>query len=317
MNKFEKIFVSLIAMIMLVAVGSVFTSCSNDDDDFRVPAQAQQLEQSLDQDSVAPMTRSISDWTGLDVRAADGGLVPGIFLYKRGSADTYVVKVNLSYRQIKAYYVQNGTESGTGFPRFNRYKTTDFNLPSYNWYALINASFFWLNDNPTKLSFFLKKNGNVVAAGTSSYKTVSEDGPRKYFAIDNGQAYIGDAQWTKTLSNTTPTTEAQMAADMNARLPYYDVFCGLDPVNANKSKTSYIGRTMVGINSSDPTRVYILVAKSLKQTTAYNYLVNDFGCTDVVMFDGSYSSQFKFTDLDNTGWGFSSTRAVPVFFAIK
>ena len=227
------------------------------------------------------------------------------------------VKVNLSYRQIKAYYVQNGTESGTGFPRFNRYKTTDFNLPSYNWYALINASFFWLNDNPTKLSFFLKKNGNVVAAGTSSYKTVSEDGPRKYFAIDNGQAYIGDAQWTKTLSNTTPTTEAQMAADMNARLPYYDVFCGLDPVNANKSKTSYIGRTMVGINSSDPTRVYILVAKSLKQTTAYNYLVNDFGCTDVVMFDGSYSSQFKFTDLDNTGWGFSSTRAVPVFFAIK
>ena len=315
MNKFGKIFFSMIAMIMMVAVGSVFTSCTNDDDDFRVPAQESQFDQALGQDSVAPMTRSLSDWTGLDVRAADGGFVPGIFLYRRGTANTYVVKVNLSYRQIKAYYVQNGTSSGV--PLFNRYTASSFNLPSYNWYALVNASFFWLNNTPTKLSFFLKKNGNVVAAGTSSYSSATSESPRKYFAIQNGQAYIGSAQWTTTLSGTTPTTEAQMAADMDARLPYYDVFCGLDPVLADKSKTSSLGRTMVGINSSDPTRVYILVAKSLTQTAAYNYLVNDFGCTEVVMFDGSYSSQFKFTDLDNTGWGFSSTRPVPVFFAIK
>jgi hypothetical protein len=299
---------------VLIIAGMCFTSC-NKDDETPMVMQTNQVKNFFTRDSIAPVTRSISDWTGLDVRAADGGFVSGIFLYRRGTANTYVVKVNLSHRQIKAYYVQNGTSNG--IPLFNRYTASSFNLPSYNWYALVNASFFWLNDTPTKLSFFLKKNGSVIAAGTSSYKTISEDGPRKYFAIDNNQAYIGDAQWTTTLSGTVPTTESEMATDMNIRLPYYDVFCGLDPVNANKNKTSSIGRTMVGINSSEPGIVYILVAKSLKQITAYNYLINDFGCTDVVMFDGRYSSQFKFTDLDNTGWGFSSTRAVPVFFAIK
>jgi len=60
MKKFEKIFFSMIAMIMMVAVGSVFTSCTNDDDDFRVPAQETQLDQALDQDSVAPMTRAMN-----------------------------------------------------------------------------------------------------------------------------------------------------------------------------------------------------------------------------------------------------------------
>lgn len=60
MKKFEKIFFSMIAMIMMVAVGSVFTSCSNDDDDFPVTAQETQLDQALGQDSVAPMTRSMS-----------------------------------------------------------------------------------------------------------------------------------------------------------------------------------------------------------------------------------------------------------------
>lgn len=60
MKKFEKIFFSMIAMIMMVAVGSVFTSCTNDDDDFPVPAQETQLDQALDQDSVAPMTRAMN-----------------------------------------------------------------------------------------------------------------------------------------------------------------------------------------------------------------------------------------------------------------
>ena len=62
MKKFEKIFFSMIAMIMMVAVGSVFTSCSNDDDDFPVTTETQ-LDQALGQDSVAPMTRGISSVT--------------------------------------------------------------------------------------------------------------------------------------------------------------------------------------------------------------------------------------------------------------
>lgn len=136
---------------VLIIAGMCFTSC-NKDDETPMVMQTNQVKNFFTRDSIAPVTRSISDWTGLDVRAADGGFVSGIFLYRRGTANTYVVKVNLSHRQIKAYYVQNGTSNG--IPLFNRYTASSFNLPSYNWYALVNASFFWLNDTPTKLSFF-------------------------------------------------------------------------------------------------------------------------------------------------------------------
>lgn len=74
MKKLEKIFFSMIAMIMMVAVGSVFTSCSSDDDDFRVPAQETLLDQALGQDSLAPMTRGMMTVTYLTKPSS--GFVP-------------------------------------------------------------------------------------------------------------------------------------------------------------------------------------------------------------------------------------------------
>ena len=270
------------------------------------------------------MTRAYSDWTGLDVRDPDNpsNFVPGIYLLKRGSANTYVIKVNLNSRQIKAYYQQNATDI-SGFKSFDGLSINSFNLTSLQWYVVINASFFNAagDSDPYRLPFCLKKNGTYATAGYNSYvSTPATDGYRRYFAIKNNKAYMGDAFYDTDITGTfTPSTESAMETDLDARMNYPDIFMGLDPINADKSGSSYVGRTMVGINTSQRNIVYILVASAIKQSQAVSYLQNDFGCNDIVMFDGGGSSQFRFVDVDNMGWKVTSSdnRSVPVYFAIK
>lgn len=301
----------------IFAVVALMSSCNKS---FNEPiARVINDEMQNDEASSKGGTRALSDWTGKDIKEANGSLVPGIFLYKRGTEEVYVIKVNLSKRQIRAYYKTSGKTNSKGAPMFNLSRASAYDLPNYHWYALINASFFWLGYNPTPLSFYLRKDGKTIAAGTGSYASEdSHDGPRKYFAIHKKKAYIGNAQWTKTLSGNIPDTEDEMKQDMEKRLPKYsDIFCGLDPVLNNKGFTAKKGRTMVGINSSQRNIVYILVAASLSQKDANKYLVSDFGCNEVVMFDGSDSSQFKFLDTDGLDWNVDLNRSVPVFFAIK
>lgn len=308
-----KVFALLAVLIGFVGVG--FSSCDKSADELMAPVVFNEMKN--DESPSTVQTRALSDWTGKDVKDSNGSLVNGIFLYKRGN--TYVIKVNLSKRQIRAYYETSGTTNSKGALMFNISKALNYNLSNYGWYALINASFFWFKYNPTPLSFYLRKDGKTIAAGTGSYASeTSSDGPRKYFGIHNRKAYIGNAQWTKTLSGITPTSETEMKQDMEKRLPRYnDIFCGLDPLLNKKRWSESIGRTMVGINTANRNIVYILVSAGLIQKKAHDYLVDDFGCNEVVMFDGSDSSQFKFLDTDNLGWGVNLGRSVPVFFAIK
>ena len=316
MNKIKKFKFALFAVLMVV-VGVFFTSCDKLMDEPVAPVVSNEMKN--DESLSTVQTRALSDWTGKDVKEANGSLVDGIFLYKRGNKDTYVIKVNLSKRQIRPYYDPSGTTNSTGAPMFNISKASNYNLSNYGWYALINASFFWFKYDPTPLSFYLRKDGKTIAAGTGSYASgTSDDGPRKYFGIHNRKAYIGSAQWTKTLSGITPTSETEMKQDMEKRLPRYnDIFCGLDPLLNKKRWSESIGRTMVGINTANRNIVYILVSAGLIQEKAHDYLVDDFGCNEVVMFDGSDSSQFKFLDTDGSNWHVDLNRPVPVFFAIK
>lgn len=305
------------AMLVMIVAGIGFVSCDKSMDE---PLTSENPKEVQNKDALrATQTRAISDWVGKDLRESNGSFVDGLFLYKKDSEKTYVLKVNLSKRQIRAYFESSGRNNETGAPMFNLSRASSYNLSNYGWYALINASFFWLGYNPTPLSFYLRKDGKTIAAGTGSYAPESsQDGYRKYFSIHNGKAYIGSAQWTTTLSGSAPSSEEEMKKDMEKRLPKHrDIFCGLDPVLNNKGFKDPKGRTMVGINSASPNIVYILVATSLSQEKANDYLVQDFGCDEVVMFDGSASSQFNFLDTDKLRWKVDLKRPVPVFFAIK
>ena len=54
---FEKTIFTMISVIMVVMVGSIFTSCDNDDE-YPMPSQISKVNQSFDRDSVAPTTRA-------------------------------------------------------------------------------------------------------------------------------------------------------------------------------------------------------------------------------------------------------------------
>jgi hypothetical protein len=108
MKKFEKIFFSMIAMIMLVAVGSVFTSCTNDDDDFRVPVQETQLDQALGQDSVAPMTRSVTSSDGWE-RVSDDIKEAYYNAYLTAKSNYYLQNCYITVGFNAAYNATHGT----------------------------------------------------------------------------------------------------------------------------------------------------------------------------------------------------------------
>lgn len=68
MNKFGKIFFSMITMIMMVTVGSVFTSCTNDDDEITSYVTTRDRIQ----DILPPTPSSEEDMPGILLSAASG-----------------------------------------------------------------------------------------------------------------------------------------------------------------------------------------------------------------------------------------------------
>jgi hypothetical protein len=306
------------AIVMMACVFMCLSVSSCTQDEVVLPAEEEVVE-----NSGSPITR-VLDYTPLywdDIQ-----LSTGVMLFKKQNESTYVFEVDLSQgKQIKAYFeFANGyTNASTTipYPYFERMFASQYNLSSYNWIALINSSFFELTADPTRSPFFLKKNGTIVSIGHSSYTNSSLDSPRKYFAVNysgtNGAAYIGSAQWTSSLNGTNGgnLTNSVVFNDMTQRFQsYQDVFVGLDPLLNNKGIDASRRRTMVGINSQGGNTVYILVALGETQTEAVDILEDIFSCSDIVMFDGSDSSQFKTI---NSNYATASSRDVPVFFAIK
>lgn len=85
MKKFEKIFFSMIAMIMMVAVGSVFTSCTNDDDEITSYVTTRDKIQ----DILPPEPSSEEDMSGILLSAASGNCTCVDYIRNRlGFTDT-------------------------------------------------------------------------------------------------------------------------------------------------------------------------------------------------------------------------------------
>jgi hypothetical protein len=314
MENLVRIGLGVLGILTVMLVMSL-SSCSKDD--IVVPAPVS--VESVDVSDESPTTRALASTpSGWDVVQS----ATGVKIYKKQSEETYVIGVDLSQgAQIKAFCeFANGVTQATAnnpYPLFwKNWRTQDFNLSSYNWFAVANASFFSLYDDPTSLPFFLKKDGTILSTGHNSYSNATTEKPRKFFSINysgsNGIAIVGNAQWLESDWFSGNTTAY---ADMQERFQsYQNVFVGLDPLLNDKGKDEQKDRTMVGVNSSG-SNVYILVAKSKTQSVANSILTSTFGCNGgVVMFDGSASTQFKSL---SSSYKINSTRYIPVFFAIK
>lgn len=122
-------------------------------------------------------------------------------------------------------------------------------------------------------------------------------------------------------------TDAQVYNYIVQQFTGTTVVAGLHPINASKSPNDYVGRTMVGIKDCDgdgfKEGLYILTTRYAKQQEAYNILSTEFSCDQVIMLDGSGSTQMvcqgteyvKSTDYDY--WPAYPRRRFPVALAIK
>lgn len=278
MKKFGKIIILMIAMIMMVAVGSVFTSCTNDDDDFRVPAQESQFKQNLGQDSVSSYTRSLTTlytWSEVDANTHPTGLR----CFKETTKNWYIFKIYIP--EIKVTPIFQVTETPeVGQPIFYKRDIGEWNSNSLGSGAhmLVNASFFKLNSAsagdysrvgrkatlPHKLGI---ANSNIVADGYDP----NEYGIQ-YLRINSNKAYI-------TGANHGSTFEMLVG--------------GLDPIMVNRDSTSTIGRTMVGIPNNGNNLMYIFCTGSSGGATQRDGIraLKDYGCNLFMMLDGSGSSQ--------------------------
>lgn len=139
--------------------------------------------------------------------------------------------------------------------------------------VLVNGTFFSTNDNPTPIAFGLKVGGTVISYG---YGLNEYPGLIRTLAFDS--------------SFGSSSIQAYSRATFDSGIP--DVVGALDPA-ANKSSTSYIPRTFVGVRDDDGNghseTVMFFSSKYATQAGAASVL-NSFGAGSKAMLDGGTSS---------------------------
>jgi hypothetical protein len=181
-------------------------------------------------------------------------------------------------------------------------------------FAVANSSFFDLTyssqaGGTTTLPFVLKHSGIMRASGANAFTESNQ----RWIALYGTYATITDGPGNQTVSNVYTSSN-------NYYTPSTAIG-GLHPLNADKDKTLYIGRTMVGIKDCDSDglkeTIYILTTTSATQQQAYDVLRNEFVCDQTIMFDGSGSSQMKCKANEKTRSTDLVRRNFPVAFTIK
>lgn len=235
-----------------------------------------------------------------------------VALYKRDQGSTvYVTELDLSrgavltsYYQYKDKNISAATQK-TPSPSFVANPVSKFSdkMTKYGWFMVCNLNFF---GNGYQSAHILKKGGTIVTCGYAGYKEKSFS--KRYLNIYSSYATIEDGP----SANTTVVSNSDLYKSTASFYSAYNVMGGLYPLKsdseynyssafgADKRAEANIGRTMVGIKSrysgANKSLVYVLVAESLTQDAAYLILKTEFKVDQVIMFDGSGSSQMVTQD---------------------
>lgn len=163
--------------------------------------------------------------------------------------------------------------------------------------VVVNAAFFSTNDNPTGIAFGLKVADRVISYGYEIGNSIY-NGLIRTFSFNSSQKVASIQAYARgTFDSPTP-----------------EVVGALDPT-ADKSASSYVGRTFVGVRDDDGngTRETVILFSSsyARQIDASNVLTG-FGASEKAMLDGGGS-----TGLIINGTPYISTsRMVPHAIAV-
>lgn len=142
-----------------------------------------------------------------------------------------------------------------------------------NAFCVTNGGFFYMPENPTKLSLPLKKDGTLVTEG--------------YAALE----FPGQTLMLEIWPEHADIKEMNQASLYGSDAP--DIIGGLK-VGAPKRVNAHTGRTFVGVDDRDGNgffeTVMVFNTRSAKQSDAEETLTN-FGADKVMMLDGGGSTQ--------------------------
>lgn len=213
----------------------------------------------------------------------------GVELYKKnysGGQPDYVQVINMS--KGASLKLLHGTIANAGSagsycgktPTFNRQtlkSVWDGFTTSYNKaFSVTNGQFFSTNDYPTSLAFPLKKEGSVVSDGYGKNEFSNEK-----MALRVYSGYADIVSFDNTYGNVLCASSAS------------NIIIGLSET-ANKSPTSYVGRTFIGVlddNSDKKSECILIFNSSYSRQADAAKVLRGFGANQVMMLDGGGSTQ--------------------------
>jgi hypothetical protein len=153
------------------------------------------------------------------------------------------------------------------------YYWKDFASETSNPFCVTNGLFFYMPENPTRLPFPLKKDGEIVTDGYG------------------GEQFPNQKLMLEIWQDTVDIRKLSRQALYSSTAP--DILAGLTP-DANKRANQYTGRTFVGVDDRNGDRQYeiflVYNTKTARQSDAAQVLKNA-GADKVMMLDGGGSTQ--------------------------
>lgn len=247
----------------------------------------------------------------------------GVKLYKKtvGSTNHYVQEINLktgATLKLKEGSTISASTSNPSPTLYTRDMSWYWNNRPSNTFSSTNCQFFNYSEWPdgaifnlgeTQLSFPVKESGTIKSCGYANY----DGNSKKKFGINGDQAWIDDYT---NISNSTCPLDSYCYVNSNLLSPL--AFVGLHPLNVDKGLNTKTGRTMVGVRDKDGDyeneTIYIYTSSNATQYEAYNILKNEFLSFDVLMLDGSGSSQLN---CNGTNYVDNSRNIPSVMYAIE
>jgi hypothetical protein len=224
--------------------------------------------------------------------------------YANGSPDFVQVidlsqgaRVELLHGEITEARPEKGSFGGPD-PRMTSPALTTFwsqiTSRENNAFCVTNGAFFYMPEYPTRLSFPLKVNGQVITEG---------------WGIDT---YVGEHLMLELWPEQADIQDLSAEALHDSQAP--DILGGLTEM-ANKRAKFAVGRTFVGVDDPDGDRQYEILLILNTQTAVQSgaaQVLRDFGADKVMMLDGGGSTQL----LCRGGYFINSDRPIPQALAI-
>lgn len=250
-------------------------------------------------------TRSTNDWlTNISSNWTYEDSGSGVVLLKKNNQTTYAVLAFLNSGAKVGMVFDTPTNSGQSYATFARKSIATWNTYG-TFFAVANSCFFDLNNSPATLPFPLKQDNTLYTPGTGG----SNDDKTKEKAVLN--IYCSYAEISSIGTDPMSLTPMYYASKS------YAGFYG----NVGNGVNTTTGRTLVGIKDTNDdgycNMVVLLVCAASTQTAAYNILVNEYECDEVITFDGGSSSQLLCPSYSSSKIVSVSDRTVPVAIVIK